>query len=85
LVAQREFDRPAQKAKEIRQSLDEHLTDRQWRTLERAYLAGYFDWPRTSSAGDVAEMMGISETTFHYHLRNGLETLLAILADLEHR
>lgn len=85
LVAQREFDRPARKAKEIRQSLDEHLTARQQEALERAYLAGYFDWPRTSVAGDVAEMMGVAETTFHYHLRNGLDTLLANLVDLEHR
>ncbi len=85
LVAQREFDRPAKNAKEIRQSLDEHLTDRQWEALKRGYLAGYFDWPRTSSAGDVAEMMDLSETTFHYHLRNGLDTLLGSLVDLDHR
>lgn len=85
LVAQREFDRPAQRAMEIRQSLDEKLTDRQQEALKRAYLAGYFDWPRTSAAGDIAEMMGVSETTFHYHLRHGLDTLLANLSYLDHR
>lgn len=85
LVAQREFDRPVQTATELRQSVDEYLTDRQWSALKRSYLAGYFDWPRTSTAEDVAEMMDVSETTFHYHLRHGLDSLLATLADLEHR
>ncbi|WP_049920867.1 bacterio-opsin activator domain-containing protein [Halopiger djelfimassiliensis] len=76
LVAQREFDRPVQRAVEIRQSIDDRLTDRQREALVRAYHAGYFDWPRRSTAGDVAESMDIAETTFHYHLRRGLDTLL---------
>jgi predicted DNA binding protein len=84
LVAHREFERPAQKATEVRRSLDGDLTDRQQEALERAYLAGYFDWPRTSNAADVSETMGVSETTFHYHLRNALDTLVANIADLDH-
>ncbi|WP_238593295.1 bacterio-opsin activator domain-containing protein [Natronobacterium lacisalsi] len=75
LVAQREFDRPVQKPIEIRQSIADRLTDRQQEALQRAYHAGYFEWPRRSTAGDIADSMDISETTFHYHLRNALETL----------
>lgn len=83
LVAQREHERPARTAMEVRQSLDDRLTDRQREALERATYAGYFEWPRTNAAGDVAEAMGISETTFHYYLRNGLDTLLGTLTDID--
>lgn len=85
LVAQREYERPARTAMEVRQTLNDRLTDRQREALERATHAGYFDWPRTSAAGDVATSMGVSETTFHYHLRNGLDTLLGTLTDLDGR
>lgn len=85
LVAQREFDRPVQQAGEIRQSIDDRLTDRQQEALTRAYHAGYFDWPRQCTAGDIADSMDIAETTFHYHLRNALDTLSAALIDIEQR
>lgn len=83
LVAQRELDRPAKTAEEIRQSLEDQLTDRQREAIDRAYHSGYFDWPRTSTAGEVAASMDVAETTFHYHLRNALDALLAALTDLE--
>ncbi|MFC7239028.1 bacterio-opsin activator domain-containing protein [Saliphagus sp. GCM10025317] len=83
LIAQREFDRPAQKAHEIRQSVNDQLTDRQLEALMRAYHAGYFDWPRQNTAGDIAASMDVAETTFHYHLRNALETLSSALIGLE--
>jgi predicted DNA binding protein len=85
LVAQRELDRPVRKAEELRQSIADRLTDRQREALTHAYHAGYFDWPRQSTAGDVATSMDIAETTFHYHLRNGLESLLAAFTGLEER
>ncbi|MFC7230435.1 helix-turn-helix domain-containing protein [Saliphagus sp. GCM10025308] len=49
----------------------------------RAYHAGYFDWPRQNTAGDIAASMDVAETTFHYHLRNALETLSSALIGLE--
>ena len=45
------------------------LTDRQRTVLETAYRAGFFDWPRAASGGDVAESLGIAAPTFHQHLR----------------
>ena len=83
LVAQREFDRPVRKAVELRQSIEDRLTDRQREALMRAYHAGYFDWPRRSTAVDVADSMDIAATTFHYHLRNALDTLLTAFTDLD--
>lgn len=44
------------------------LTDRQREVLEVAYDAGYFEYPRQSSAGEVAERLGISRSTFAEHL-----------------
>ena len=85
LVAQREYDRPVQKALEMRQSIDGRLTERQQEALERAHHAGYFDWPRQSTAGDIADTMNIAETTFHYHLRNALDTLSTAFIDDEGR
>jgi PAS domain S-box-containing protein len=85
LVAQREFDRPVQRALEMRESVEDQLTDRQQEAVSRAYHEGYFDWPRRNTAGDVADAMGIAETTFHYHLRNALDTLVTALPDLEKR
>ena len=81
LVALREFDRPVQKAVELRQSIDDRLTDRQQEALTRAHYAGYFEWPRQSTAADVADSMDIAETTYHYHLRNALNVLVSALTD----
>ncbi|WP_458207928.1 bacterio-opsin activator domain-containing protein [Haladaptatus sp. NG-SE-30] len=85
LVAQRRFDRPVQKARELRQSFDDRLTERQKEALYRAYHAGYFEWPRTSTAGEIAESMDIAGTTLHYHLRNALDELLTVFAEFEGR
>lgn len=82
LVAQREYDRPVQKAGEVRESIRDRLTDRQLEALLRAYHAGYFAWPRQNTASEVATSMGIADTTFHYHLRNGLETIASVLTEL---
>jgi hypothetical protein len=49
--------------------LTSELTDRQRTTLEAAYAAGFFEWPRDASGEDIAESMGVSPPTFHQHLR----------------
>jgi predicted DNA binding protein/PAS domain-containing protein len=48
---------------------DVRMTDRQQEALEAAYRAGYFEWPRESSAEEVAESLDISAATLHGHLR----------------
>jgi predicted DNA binding protein/PAS domain-containing protein len=45
------------------------MTDRQREALEAAFRAGYFDWPRESTAEEVAESLDISSPTLHSHLR----------------
>jgi len=57
-------------------TLDETLTEKQRSVLEGAYHAGYFEWPRGSTAEDLAESMGVSAPTLHNHLRKAQQKLL---------
>lgn len=61
------------------------LTDRQQEALEAAYRAGYFDWPRESTAEEVADVLDISPPTLHAHLRKAEGQLFADLIDQEPR
>lgn len=55
------------------------LTDRQREVLEAAYRAGYFSWPRDSTAEELAETLDISSATLHSHLRKAEQSLLTVL------
>jgi predicted DNA binding protein/PAS domain-containing protein len=83
LVARRERNRPAERADSLPEGGLDDLTDRQQQALEMAYRAGYFDWPRESTAEEVAERMDIASPTFHYHLRRSEATLLEGLFESE--
>lgn len=61
------------------------LTERQREALEAAYRAGYFEWPRDSTAEDVAETLDISSATLHHHLRKAEDSLFAELFDESER
>ncbi len=50
--------------------LEEELTERQFAAIQRAYLGGYFEWPRPATGEELAESLGVSRPTFHEHLRN---------------
>jgi HTH-type transcriptional regulator, bacterioopsin transcriptional activator and related proteins len=69
LRSQRQITRTDDAAPRLQQVVHENLTDRQQASLEAAYNAGFFEWPRTSSGEDVADSLGISPPTFHQHLR----------------
>jgi predicted DNA binding protein len=69
LLAKREHQRPVETAGEFRSSLHERLTDRQRTALRVAHHGGYFQSPRDSTAEELAEGLGVSSPTLHYHLR----------------
>ncbi|WP_372909531.1 MEDS domain-containing protein [Salinigranum sp.] len=73
--------RPVQSRGSFLTRLDERLTDRQFEALRLAYYGGYFEWPRDSSASDVASSMGVSQPTFSNHLRGAERKLLELLFD----
>jgi PAS domain S-box-containing protein len=81
LVARRETGRAGRVDREPRWSLPDSLTDRQRAAVRSAYYAGYFDWPRSSTAEEVAASMDISGATFHKHLRKAERKLFDAFLD----
>ena len=47
----------------------ESLTMKQHQALHAATIAGFFERPQGSTAADIAETLGISQSTFLHHLR----------------
>jgi predicted DNA binding protein len=76
LVTKRERDRPAETPTAFRASLRDSLTDKQAAVLQAAYHAGYFEWPRGSTAEELADAIGITSPTLHNHLRRAQQKLL---------
>ena len=63
-------------------SLEDNLTEKQRAALQAAFFAGYYEWPRQSTAEEIASSMGISSPTLHNHLRKAQrKLLLAFLGD----
>jgi PAS domain S-box-containing protein len=81
LVARREREHPEQSKRELVTDIQESLTTRQELALRKAYLGGFFDWPRTVSGEELADSMDISPSTYHQHLRTAEQKLLAALFD----
>lgn len=69
---------------QLRTGLEQSLTDRQQEVLESAYHAGFFEWPRTASAKEVAATLDISPPTFHEHLRRVEAKLVRTYLDAQH-
>nr|WP_231896153.1 bacterio-opsin activator domain-containing protein [Haloferax sp. BAB-2207] len=44
-------------------------TSRQHESIRAAHLAGFYEWPRRSTAETLAETFDISAPTYQYHLR----------------
>jgi len=80
LVATRKRDREITTVGRPGGVLDE-LTDRQREVLEAAYQAGYFAWPRESTAEEVAEALGLTSATLHGHVRKAEVVILSALLD----
>ncbi len=76
VVAKREIDNQVQSTSSFRRQLEEKLTDRQRDVMETALASGYFEWPRGSTAEEVASSLGIAAPTFHEHLRAGERKLI---------
>ena len=69
MVRRRQITRSHDDSQRILRHLISDLTDRQHATLDAAYHAGFFEWPRETSGEGVAESMGVAPPTFHQHLR----------------
>ncbi|MGQ3411856.1 bacterio-opsin activator domain-containing protein [Natrinema sp. LN54] len=69
VVSFQQREREGETRQEFAARLEESLTDRQFGALQRAYLGGYFEWPRPTTGEELAQSMGVSRPTFHEHLR----------------
>ncbi|ELZ60111.1 MULTISPECIES: bacterio-opsin activator domain-containing protein [unclassified Haloferax] len=81
VVAKREVERSVQSPDSFRRALDSKLTDRQRTVLETSLVSGYFEWPRGSTAEEVADSLGISPPTLHEHLRTAERKLIETYFD----
>lgn len=64
---------------EMYQNIVGELTDRQRTTLEAAYHAGFFEWPRDAQGVEIAESLDIAPATFSQHLRTAERKLLDVV------
>lgn len=69
LVGIQERDREPDTYGGFRADVEERLTERQLEAVELAYFGGFFDWPRGSTGEELAERMGIGQSTYLQHLR----------------
>jgi PAS domain S-box-containing protein len=79
LVARRERDDPVMTRQDFEGELADRLTDRQHEVLQLAYFGGYFDWPRGSTAEEIAETLGVSQPTVSRHVRSAERALFGLL------
>jgi hypothetical protein len=59
--------------------LTTELSDEQMLVLEAAYSMGYFDVPRTASASDIADELGIAQSTLSERLRTAEKRLFELV------
>ncbi len=59
------------------------LTTRQLEVLETAHRMGYFEHPKRANAGEVAQELGITGTTFAEHLAAAQTKLLDAILEYE--
>ncbi|WP_231188544.1 bacterio-opsin activator domain-containing protein [Haladaptatus sp. DYF46] len=81
LTAKRDVERPVDTKASFREWLDERLTDRQETALRAAYFGGYYEWPRNSTAEELADTLDVSSPTLHNHLRKAQQKLLTAYFD----
>jgi len=75
LVAYHESD-PQQTPSGFREELRNQLTDRQLTALKKAYVSGYFEWPRRVEGKQLAASMDIVPSTYHQHLQSAKQKLV---------
>lgn len=61
--------------------VQDRLTGRQRTALQLAYFGGYYEQPRRSTGGELADRMGISKQAFHEHLRKAYATIFSELLE----
>lgn len=69
LLRRRDRQRSGQSTREFIITLEDQMTERQYEVLRTAYESGFFEEPRAITGQEVADLIGISQSTFNHHLR----------------
>jgi predicted DNA binding protein len=80
LLSRQDCDGPPEPQGAAAGVLDD-LTDRQRDVLEAAYRAGYFEWPRESTAEEVAASLDLATPTVLGHVRKAENRIFSPLFD----
>jgi hypothetical protein len=76
LLAKRTDQRRRASTERFSTELSTALTDRQQTIIATAYNAGYYRWPRESTAEEIAEAVDLAPPTLHEHVRDAEAKLL---------
>lgn len=79
LVTRQTCEREITTRQDLRDALTERFTDRQLEILETAYRSGFFESPRVRTGKELSEALGITQSTFSYHLREAQRRLCEIV------
>jgi len=64
-------------------AIQERLTPRQHEVFSLASHSGFFESPRARTGAELADELGIAQSTFSYHLRGAQRALSGALFDAE--
>ncbi|PSP57464.1 hypothetical protein BRC82_00500 [Halobacteriales archaeon QS_1_67_19] len=81
LVARRTVDEPLEASPTVASEFRTRLTDRQEEILRMAHDSGFFKWPRSVSAQDLAELLDVTQPTVSRHVRAGERELFDLVFD----
>ena len=81
LLARQSRTRPPDTERRLQTAFEQRLTPRQREILQLAYRSGYFESPRLQTGTELSDSLGLSQSTFNYHLRGGERKLLAMVFD----
>lgn len=83
LVGRHTRERSTGTTRQLRTTFRDQLTPRQQEVLSMAYRCGFFETPRVQTGAELAEAVGVAQSTFNYHLRGAQRTLFEAVFDRE--
>lgn len=83
LVGRQEVDEPIKTQQEFESEFRSQLTKREVEILKTAYVSGFFESPRVTTAQELAERLGVSQPTVSRHIRAGERKLFGLVFDDE--
>lgn len=75
--------RPMFAHREAQHAVEEHLDEQQQAILEAAHETGYYDWPRKTSADELAQQLDIDSETLDEQLRRIEQTLILVNTEVD--